>query len=597
MKRSIVLALVGLILMAPEALGAPGEVKAVSVVPGAGRAFVVIDVTGSVSVQDFTLDNPARLVIDVMGATLEMPNIAYDGRNRGGIVNIRSAQFRSDVVRIVLELESLKGYELEYADNAIRISIGADRKFSAWSSVTPADRVAAEELYASVTPPPPAFASQQPVVTASYDSASIAEVMEGFAELSGRTIVLGREVDGFVTARIRNQPWDVAFQAILDAQGLMADEDEYGIIRVDTRAALAARDSIEPVNTKILRVNYAKATSLLQVLDGAKSDRGTVVADTATNSLVITDVPRRMEQMEDLVGGLDIPTPQVSIQAKIIVVSRTDVLDLGIQYDWADDWFNSHAPGDPFQETFFNTVIERPDPSTGQDIDGDGIADAYEPYDPREVPAVVDLGGDVIAGVANADAELPSTALDVLFSVAIGRFSLTAWLQALQEVQLADEQAEPVVTTSDNQQAEILVGDRTPIRVVDVGAQSAAAASIQLVESGIRLLVTPHVTANRQVLLDILTEASSFEQVSTDAGFNLTTRRASSQVLVNDGQTAVIGGLTRTQVTLSKSGIPFLVDLPIIGNLFGVTRQREERNDLLILVTPHIVELPDVSGN
>ncbi len=591
MKRSIVLALVGLVLMAPEALGAPGEVKAVSVVPGAGRAFVVIDVTGSVSVQDFTLANPARLVIDVMGATLEMPNIAYDGRNRGGILNIRSAQFRSDVVRIVLELESLKDYELEYADNAIRISIGADRKFSAWSSVTPADRAAAEELYASATPPP-SFVSQQPVVTASYDSASIAEVMEGFATLSGRTIVLGREVDGYVTARIRNQPWDVAFQAILDAQGLMADENEYGIIRVDTRAALAARDSIEPVNTRILRVNYAKAGSLLPVLEGAKSDRGTVVADTATNSLVITDVPRRLEQMEALVGGLDIATPQVSIQAKIIVVNRTDVLDLGIQYDWGDD----DSPGG-FQEAFFNTVLERPDPSKGQDSDGDGINDVFEPYDAREVPAVVNLGGDVVAGVANADNELPATALDVLFSVAIGRFSFTSWIQALQEVQLADEQAEPVVTTSDNQQAEILVGDRTPIRVVDVGAQSAAAASIQLVESGIRLLVTPHVTANRQVMLDILTEASSFEQVSTDAGFNLTTRRASSQVLVNDGQTAVIGGLTRTQVTLSKSGIPFLVELPIIGNLFGVRRQREERNDLLILVTPHIVEIPDVSGN
>jgi type IV pilus assembly protein PilQ len=104
------------------------------------------------------------------------------------------------------------------------------------------------------------------------------------------------------------------------------------------------------------------------------------------------------------------------------------------------------------------------------------------------------------------------------------------------------------------------------------------------------------VTANGQVMLDILTEASSFEQVNTDAGFNFTTRRATSQVLVNDGQTAVIGGLTQTQVTLSKSGIPFLVDLPVIGPLFGVRRQREERNDLLILVTPHIIEIPEVSG-
>ncbi len=174
--------------------------------------------------------------------------------------------------------------------------------------------------------------------------------------------------------------------------------------------------------------------------------------------------------------------------------------------------------------------------------------------------------------------------------MAIGRFSLTSWLQALESAQLADEQAEPVVTTADNKKATILVGDRTPIRVVDVGAQAASAASIQLVETGIRLEVTPHVTANRQVLLDIRAENSSVNVAETDLGVAFGTREATSQILVNDGQTAVIGGLTQTSVTQSKSGIPYLVDLPIIGNLFGVTRRREVRQDLLILVTPHVLD-------
>jgi type IV pilus assembly protein PilQ len=583
MKRSILLALIGLVLMAPRALAGPGEVKAVSVLPGAGRALVVIDVTGSVSVQDFTLENPARLVIDVMGATLSRPDVAYDGRNRGGILNIRSAQFRSDVVRIVLELESLKDYELEYANDAIRISVGADRGFAAWSSAIAGESPPVEPRVAMPMPP----RSQQPVVTASYDSASVAEVMEGFAALSGKTIVLGKDVTGYVTARIRNQPWDIAFGAILESQGLVAEEDEYGIIRVDTRAAVAARDSTEVLNTQILRLNYARAVSLLPVLDASKSDRGTVVADTATNSIVVTDVPHRVDAMYTLVEGLDIPTPQVSIQAKIIVVSRTDVMDLGIQYDWGDDQ----------RGTFFNTVLPRPDPSKGQDTNGDGINDAFEPYDPNEIPAVVNLGGDVVAGVANADGRLPGTALDVLFSVAIGRFSFTSWIQALQSIQLADEQAEPLVTTADNQQAEILVGDQTPIRVVDAGAAGAGAASVQLIETGIKLVVTPHVTSNGQVLMDVLAEASSFQEVDTDLGFTFNTRRATSQVLVEDGQTAVIGGLTQTSVTLTKTGIPFLVDLPIVGPLFGTRREREERKDLLILVTPHILVTPGSGGN
>jgi len=584
MKRSILLALVGIVLIAPRALAGPGEVKAVSVLPGAGRALVVIDVTGSVSVQDFTLENPARIVIDVLGATMGAPDVAYDGRNRGGILNIRSAQFRTDVVRIVLELESLKDYELEYADDAIRISVGADRSFAAWSSAIAGADAAEAPRYAMPAPSP---VPQQPVVTASYDSASVAEVMEGFAALSGKTIVLGKDVDGYVTARIRNQPWDVAFGAILDAQGLNAAEDEYGIIRVDTREALAARDSLEPLNTQVLRLNYARAVSLLPVINGTKSDRGTVVADTATNSLVVTDVPHRLEALNQLIGNLDIPTPQVSIQAKIILVSRTDVMDLGIQYDWGDD----------SRGTFFNTVLPRPDPTKGQDTNGDGINDAFEPYDPDEIPAVVNLGGDVVAGVANADGRVPATALDLLFSVAVGRFSFTSWIQALQSIQLADEQAEPLVTTADNQEAEILVGDQTPIRVVDAGAAGPGAASVQLIETGIKLNVTPHVTANRQVLLDVLAEASSFQEVDTDLGFTFNTRRATSQVLVEDGQTAVIGGLTQTTVTLTKSGIPFLIDLPIIGPLFGTRREREERKDLLILVTPHILDTPAAGGN
>lgn len=581
MKRSIVLALVGLALMAPRAIADPGEVKAVSVLPGAGRAVVVIDVTGSVSVQDFTLENPARLVIDVMGATLDRDGLLYDGENRGGILNIRSAQYQSDVVRIVLELESLRDYELEYADGTIRVSMGADRTFSAWSSMATVG-LPASSAYAS-PPPPLRPQSQQPVVTASYDSASIAEVMEGFAELSGRTIVLGREVEGYVTARIRSQPWDVAFQAVLESQGLAAEEDDHGIIRVATQASLAQRDSLDPLETRITTVNYARASALKTVLESASSERGSVVADTATNSLVMTDVPGRLDAMADLVSRLDIETQQVSIQAKIITVSRTDILDLGIQYDFADG-NNGGA--------FFNTVLARPDPTRGQDTDGDGINDVAAPYDPSEIPVVVDIGGNVVAGVANASASLPASALDVIFSLAVGRFSLSAWIQALQSVQLADEQAEPVVSVSDNRRARILVGDRTPIRVLDPGAQAVQAASVSFVETGILLEVTPHVTASGQVLLEIKAENSSFREVDTDLGFAFQTREAESQILVDDGQTAVIGGLTQTQLSITKSGIPYLVDLPIIGNLFGVTRRREVRQDLLILVTPHILNVP-----
>ncbi len=127
MKRSWVMAAIGMAMAAtPLAANGPGDVTAISVLPSPGSAIVVVDVTGAVNVRDFVLEHPARLVIDVEGARLMVPGVVYDGTNRGGIVHIRYSQFRPDVVRIVLELESLRGYQLEYVDNSIRIAFSTD---------------------------------------------------------------------------------------------------------------------------------------------------------------------------------------------------------------------------------------------------------------------------------------------------------------------------------------------------------------------------------------------------------------------------------------------------------------------------------------
>ncbi|MGH7754098.1 MAG: type II and III secretion system protein, partial [Gemmatimonadales bacterium] len=160
-------------------------------------------------------------------------------------------------------------------------------------------------------------------------------------------------------------------------------------------------------------------------------------------------------------------------------------------------------------------------------------------------------------------------------------------------------QAEPVATTLDNQLARIQVGDRIPIRVVDVSAAATggvAQASIRFENTGIILEVTPHVTANHQVLMKVRAERSSVQAGPVDIGFTFQTQLAETQLLVSDGETMVIGGLTVTEVTVQKSGIPFLVDLPIVGRLFGYSSNRENRRDLLILITPHIVDDPSGSA-
>jgi type IV pilus assembly protein PilQ len=389
----------------------------------------------------------------------------------------------------------------------------------------------------------------------------------GFAAFSGRTIILGKDIKGEVTAEIRNQPWPQAFQAILAAQGLSAQEMPGGIIRVDNPAALASLDSLEPLETAVIRINYAKAKELTKSVEGSLTKgRGKVIADDNSNSIILTDTRSRIGSLTEFVQGLDIKTPQVSIKAKLVFVNRTDIEELGIKYDLGN------------RNQFFNRLVQRCcDPSSGEN---------YEPD-----VNIIDLGGNSVSAIGNANGAVVGSAIDLIFSTALGGFTLTSFLSAVERSDLSDVQAEPVITTLDNRKADILVGEETPVRVVDVSSNGTATASVTFKETGIRLTVTPHVTANRQIAMELHTERSALQLVGeTDLGYVFQTQRADNQLLVNDGETAVIGGLTVTQVVSGRSGIPLLSGLPIIGKLFSFSRTEENRRDLIILVTPRIID-------
>jgi type IV pilus assembly protein PilQ len=614
-----------LALVAPRALagttigGRDGEVRGVSVLPATGKVEIVIDLQGAAVVQDFTLASPARLVIDLHGARLTAPAVLYDGQNRGGVRNVRYAQFKPDVVRVVIDLDALKDYQIERAPGQVRVRIGTERtSFAAWSSSTVARTpvvvatasrrapavIGGPEQAARVTTPTAgrsmsieeylaahsadAAQSQAPRITVQWDNASIEDVVAGFAAFSGRTIILSRGITGNVTAEIKNQPWDLALNAVLESQGLSVQTLPGGILNVVSKVELARADSTVPITTRLVRINYARAGSLVPSVQSILTKRGQAVADSTSNSLVITEVSSRIDDVVEFVKGLDLRTPQVSIQAKIIFVDRTDVEELGVKYDLGA------------QNQFFNRLIQRPDPASAQpvDTDLDGVPDALVPTEFFDRNSdIVALGGNSLSAIGNASQEVVNPALELIFSTAIGNFDLTAFVQALQRVELADIQAEPTITTLDNRQAEILVGDRVPIRIIDVSAVGGAAgaanvprATVQFQQTGINLRVTPHVTANRQILMEVHAERSSVRPAAVDIGFTFQTQQADNQILVNDGETAVIGGLTVTEVTVTKSGIPFLVDLPILGKLFGFTSQIENRRDLLILITPHIID-------
>jgi type IV pilus assembly protein PilQ len=632
----------------------------VSVLPSAGSAEIVIGVDASVDVDDFTLESPNRVVIDLKGAVLGMAP-RYDRLARGGVTNVRAAQFNPRVVRIVIDMDAAHPYEVVRKGDEVRVTVaGGSANFTPWysspeyaaaSTSAPAAQQASETVaetkapeaalpykapptepdYSSVSPSadissqgaastatdsplrlsPAAAQSDQPRITVTYQDADIRDVIAAFATFSGRTIVVGKDVAGTITAEIKNQPWDVALRAILQGQGLAAAEDAIsGIITVDSYKNIASKQASEPLITQMIAVNYAKASSLVGTITGLLAKdctpggvpqsgqnvstscyaRGVVSADTATNTLLITETPSRMADLVSYVKNLDVRTPQVAIKAKIIFVNRTDIEELGLSYDLGTG-----------NDQFFSQLVQRIDPSTRTPVDtnGDGVPDAMGGGTTMVGDRVL-LGGNALAAIANANARVVNPALKLVFSAALGKFQLTSFLDALQEVQLADLQAEPSIVTLDNRRAEILVGQEIPIRVLDAGSQGQPGAAggaaiqpratVQLKEVGIILSVTPHITNNRQILLDLHAENSDAQLASSDVGFIFGKQRADNQLLVADGETAVIGGLTVTQVTSSKSGIPLLVDLPLIGRLFGVTRTQEQKRDLLILVTPHIID-------
>ena len=575
-----------------------GPVTEVAITPFAEQTSVFIAVDGSVDYRDFVMEGPHRLVLDLSGARYALPQREWTDIRRGGIHSLRASQYSDDVVRVVLVLERKLGYTILPEDGGLRVVMeNPAGAFAPWSSrpggafdptaLVPAHLAAArqqvppQEVPAQAQPQETQQAAQAqdsiPRINVRWSGASIDEVLLAFSEYSGKSIVKGSDVDATVTANIENQRWDDALEAILTSLGLDATETDEGIIRVDQFQALSERELIEPILTRPYQVRYGTAAEVqTQLQPLVTPNRGQITTAASTNTIIVSDIARVHTAVEQLLSSLDRPIPQVQIQAKIIFVNRTALDELGVRYELKDSRGNQ-----------INALS-----SGGADFDGNGVIDLDEAVPQGQ--AIVLLGGSSIAAIGNASQAVGSPTMQLLASLALGRHQLISFIDALSTVNLSDIQAEPSITTLDNQQARIHVGEITPIRIIDAGTGGAAAgatfptAQVEEQETGIILQATPHVTGN-QILLELIAERSAAELASSDVGFIFNTQRAETRVIVQDGETAVIGGLTQTEVTEARSGIPVLMDLPLLGRLFRVTRHNEVQRDLIILVTPHIV--------
>ncbi|MEP6494110.1 MAG: AMIN domain-containing protein [bacterium] len=629
-------------------------VISLSVVPATGRANVVIRVDGSVTLKHFTLDKPDKIVIDLTGATLGLPaGDAYDGVARGGITRIRYSQFTRNVVRIVLTLDAMHTYDVAQEDGEVRISVdGTAGKFDPWQVTNgsanaeavlapvrsaPADASATEKAPAarkamivaqqpmssdqvevikpSMKAATLAFRTSEPVnandratinqaqsqearISWTGENASIHDVLAMFASFTDRNIIASKNVTGTVSASINRLPWDVALKEIMNANGYDVTINPDGVIFVDTFESIAARQATIPLATRTVRLNYARSLGVKPMLEVRLSRqcagpanasaaaatvnappaagtvqspgcpaRGAITADTITNSVSITDIPSQLPELEAYAKSLDLRQPQVNIRAKIVLVDRSTLEGLGLRYDIGS------------QQQFFNDLIPRLD-STGR---------------PRTDAGQILLGGNTISAIANASSRVPSAALQLVYSTAMGNFDFSTFLEALQTNTLLDVQAEPSASVLNNRTANLTAGTQVPIRIIDANSSSgnvsnAPRATVQMQQTGVILTVTPQITNNRQIQMKVHVENSDVQFQANDVGAVFPTQKVDNEVLVADGETAVMGGLTQTTVSMSKSGIPILVDLPIIGRFFGVTNRTETKRDLLILITPHIID-------
>lgn len=391
-----------------------------------------------------------------------------------------------------------------------------------------------------------ASATSTRAMSLDVQSADLRTVFRSIAEFGGTNIVADREIEGPISIRLSNVPWRHALDIVCRAAGLVAVDGD-GFIRVatikafrdealDRESADRKREEFLPVETRIFHANYANAEELKPVVLQALSLRGRVEVDPRTNAVIVSDISSRLDQVGEMVSKLDTETRQVEILAQLIDVDAAVSKQLGISWDLD----NLHS------------TAER------------------------------------ISGGANVDESITAGASGALrVGVVRDWATFTATLEAFERSNQANIISNPKITTTNNRTAKILVGKEIPLIVLDERGNPIT----ELKKVGITLEVTPFINSDTQITMDLHPEVSDLSsQATVTGGLIFTTAQADTRVMVGNGETAVIGGLVRTNETDFKQGIPILSDIPILGSLFRYTDDRDEKRELIILVTPSIVE-------
>lgn len=384
---------------------------------------------------------------------------------------------------------------------------------------------------------------------------------QSISTMAGIDIVLAPDVSGKISnLQVTKKSWQDVLKLVCDTYDLTwTIEDKYVYVQrssafQEKQKKLADKLASEANNAPLVRKNFqvehAKAEELVKVLESMKTSRGKITTVERTNSIIVYDTEKSIEQMENALEELDVETLQIMITAKLVVVSSDLARELGV------DWTAKMG----------STALT---PGTVGTPSGSGTGT-------RTSVAMSSLPANGTSpSVSNATTALTASVLDNNVQVAIANILSDASTEVL---------ATPQISTMDNVEAQIFMGDQISIRVIDDNGES----STQLVETGIKLVVTPHVSGDNRIMLNLHPQNDSYSYDNMGQVV-ISKQEAQTKVVVGDGETVVIGGLTRNEHRETESGIPFLMDIPVLGNLFKYTKKTVAKSDLVIFVTPRIV--------
>jgi type IV pilus secretin PilQ/predicted competence protein len=601
-----------------------------------GLLAFTVKADGRLSYRDFMLPNPDRLVVDFADVTARASVRSIDvGENP--VRKVRLGQFSAEspkVARLVLDLSGRAPYRIIDGVDGVRIVFGengeraaaAHPPLAAMRAVEPAPlepapapvlvataRPAAveplalpplPEPQAPAAPAEPATAPDQAnmgtacgvtgnlgtPISLDFKDGDLQDIFRLFSDISGLNVVVNPGVTGKVTLKLNEVPWGRALELILKTNGLgcVLEENVIRIAKitdlqreeVDRRKLQEEKDLAGDLVTSTQRISYAKAGELSAVLKSAKaiSARGEVNVDERTNTLIMRDLPSYVQKAKGLIGELDTATPQVEIEARIVVTTRNFTRDLGIQ--WGFGAAATPQFGNTTSKTFPNAIVLNGGAVPGElGVPADNVG-------PGGTSSSAGIGTAGRGYAVNLPASAFNSAIGISMGNILGSFNLDVALTALERQGRGRLLSTPKVTTQNNKQAEIKQGVQIPIQTLANNT-----VTVQFKDAVLTLKVTPQITDAGTVILELEVENNSPDYANRVNGIPpINTQSAKTIVLVKDGATAVVGGIYQSSETTTNNQTPFLSKIPVLGYLFKSKAVDSRNNELLLFITPRIVK-------